>query len=64
MRKKDYETLARIIRETRQHYDAHPDNGNVRYGAVIEALDHVAREFSERASVDRIAFLTACGVKP
>lgn len=62
MRKADYATLARIIRETREHY-ANPKLGDGHATQAVEAVEHVARAFADAASVDRAAFLKACGIE-
>lgn len=51
MRKADYLTLARVIRES---LEANPD--------ARHAIESLAREFATAASVDRRAFLQACGI--
>lgn len=63
MRKVDYAVLAGLVKETRIHYSAHPKNGNRHCTEAVEAVEHVAREFAAQASVDRAAFLKACGIE-
>ena len=55
MRKADYQTLAELIAAERRRFDR-PD--------IARGLENVARAFAARASVDRVAFLRACGVMP
>lgn len=61
MNEKDHLTLAAIIKQGREHYDASPTNER-RSTEAIEALEFVAREFAEHANVDEFAFLAACGM--
>lgn len=65
MRKVDYLTLASIIRGQYEHAAKAEtsDDGRMAYwqGQRI-VCDAIAREFAERASVDRAAFLQACGI--
>lgn len=53
MRKADYSTLAALIKEWRA---LNP--------AAAQTLSALARDFSDRASVDKNAFLKACGIEP
>ena len=56
MRKIDYLHLADIIeRELACARTECPD--------AVPFLEHVARSFSEKANVDRAAFLEACGIE-
>ncbi len=58
MRKQDYETLARIIAAELRDVRACGIAGE----SAEASLVHVAAEFAARASVDRAAFLKACGI--
>lgn len=58
MRKADYAHLADIIRaqlDLARRYPAGAD--------IVHTLEHVARAFAAAASVDRKAFLKACGIE-
>lgn len=55
MRKADYERLARELREAIEHY------GNAT--ATGEAIRLLAERLADRLSVDRAAFLRACGIE-
>lgn len=58
MRKIDYLTLAQLIRaelETYRKLSSGP--------ARVDSLERLARQFAERASVDKLAFLRACGIE-
>jgi hypothetical protein len=55
MRKADYALLAKIIRTMRLFHK----NNNPSKCAALQSL---AREFAERASVDKAAFFKACGL--
>lgn len=57
MRKADYALLAAILRV--QIAEAVRRN----QPQTVVALEAVARRFAERASVDPIPFLTACGIE-
>lgn len=61
MRKADYAALAAIIKEWRAHYHASPTNPH-HCTPAVEAIESLAREFADRASVDKSAFLKACGI--
>lgn len=66
MRKIDYAILAEILRAAIAHPSDSmpaPDCGNadVRRGAV-RAAHRIARNFANRASVNRAEFLRACGI--
>lgn len=63
MRKADYSALAHIIRATLDHYSAKPENDNRHCTEATEAVQHIAQQFAQRASVDRAAFLKACGIE-
>ena len=68
MRKADYQALAQHIREgiafaqvQRDAKDAAADSGPY-YRGRIDALRTLAKMFATGASVDRAAFLKACGI--
>lgn len=62
MRKADYSLLARIIKE--RHAAAQRlSQSNPTYSARVEEQESIAREFAAQASVDRAAFLKACGIE-
>lgn len=65
MRKADYAALAEIIRAKRERAIAGlrvtPDSIIGRQ--VVATCEAIAREFAQRASVDRAAFLLACGLQ-
>lgn len=52
MRKADYQILAALFKDWRA---LNP--------ASARTIDAMAREFADRASVDRAAFLKACGIE-
>ncbi len=56
--------LAATLKETLCHYDAGPENGNVRITSACEAVEHIAREFSKCLGDDGAEFLKACGLTP
>lgn len=61
MRKADYAALADIIRTKRQEALC---NQNAKVKAeLLFALRDMAQNFALRASVDRVAFLKACGIE-
>lgn len=69
MRKADYQTLATIIKDGRAASKANQDHfpmgsPNAEYwrGEFVKAGD-IAFKFAERASVDKAAFLKACGIE-
>lgn len=67
MRKADYTALATEIRCSIAFADVQKESTtreeNVQYyTGRADALRHLAREFAARASVDRAAFLKACGI--
>lgn len=59
MRKQDYAALAQIIRESLAGLGQDLADRCTRI-----TLEGLATRFAERASVDRAAFLKACGLKP
>ncbi len=59
MRKADYQSLASILRETIRTYGPMP--GASAYTRCEEVARVVVR-FAEVASVDKVAFLGACGL--
>ena len=68
MRKADYQTLAQHIREgiafaqvQSEAKDASPEN-HPYYRGRIDALKTLSKFFAESASVDKTAFLKACGI--
>lgn len=67
MRKADYAALAAIIKEQRDVLKAW---GGARINAPDFAIGRhdaattIARRFADSASVDRAAFLKACGIDP
>lgn len=63
MRKADYALLAQLIKKYREHYDSSPITGP-RCETTIVALESLAHEFASSASVDKQAFLKACGIYP
>lgn len=70
MRKADYAALAslleceaRIARRTVAN-PAVPESVRQRYADVLDSVTYIAREFANRASVDRTEFLKACGIDP
>lgn len=69
MRKADYTALAEIIRADRADALAMRERALSESRRMFaegrdEALQHLAQQFASRASVDRAAFLTACGITP
>jgi len=74
MRKADYATLARLIKDRREvhtelHSEASKTPDSIGRGHAIThhlgalgALDSVARAFASSASVDPAEFLRACGL--
>jgi len=68
MRKADYATLAQLIREKRNGMQnairyAGPDEKQALIaGHVIQCTEDIARDFARVASVNREAFLKACGI--
>lgn len=70
MRKIDYQTLAQLIRaqlaQCTRTDAAHAPGTPERYAAIVtrQALLTLAGDFAQRASVDRAAFLAACGIDP
>lgn len=66
MRKADYATLADIIRGERAsaaQFLNGTDEMRHRAEARMASTERVARDFASRASVDRAAFLEACGIE-
>lgn len=57
MRKQDYTWLASILRDELQNANLAHDN------IRASVIKRIARQFAARASVDRIVFLTACGLE-
>ena len=70
MRKIDYYTLAQIIRQQSRgakHCAAQTDRAHADreyFRGAQDAAYMIARRFADRASVDRLAFLRACGIEP
>lgn len=60
MKKQDYATLADIFRARISARLAMPKNEQ--NALIIRELSAAARDFAARASVDKTAFLTACGI--
>lgn len=58
MRKADYQALAEVIRE-----NLHSLGNDMADKCTRITLIGMARRFAERASVDRAAFLKACGIE-
>ena len=56
MRKIDYSTLARLIRDDIMH---HRQSGN---SEALARLVQLARNFATSASVNQVEFLHACGI--
>ena len=67
MRKADYALLATELRcaiafaATQKDATTRQENAT-HYQGRIDALQQLAREFAARASVDKAAFLKACGI--
>lgn len=69
MRKADYAALADIIRTYRAQHAASRDVAassaeQSHHIRTLSALECVARDFANSASVDKAAFLRACGIEP
>lgn len=71
MRKADYNILASVIREERAQARvvlANPDRSlpdDTTYArATLTTSRDIAQRFASLASVDRVAFLKACGIEP
>lgn len=67
MRKIDYVILADSLRQeisdARIEADSHTDDGlRIAAQTIENVLEHVARKFAKRASVDESEFLKACGI--
>lgn len=63
MRKADYAALAAIIKEQGDRLrDAQNSHAWEIAKARKDAAEDIARQFAGRASVDRAAFLRACGI--
>lgn len=58
MRKIDYQLLAELIR-----YELHIYRGLSSGAARVDSLERIARQFAEKASVNKAAFLKACGIE-
>lgn len=61
MRKADYQHLAQLIHAERAQVTKHPLNTDCDT-RILNVLASLARKFAARASVDRAAFLRACGL--
>lgn len=59
MRKADYTLLASIIRE---EVDAYREPENEAQEMRLSTATDIARAFASHASVDKAAFLKACGI--
>ena len=61
MKKKDYETLAAVLKDQyrRAQLTDSPDAPG-----MCAAVEAIARQLSGLLSVDTAAFLTACGIRP
>jgi len=58
MRKKDYATLAELIRKELSTYRQLSSGA-----ARVDSLERIAREFAKNASVNEAEFLQACGIE-
>lgn len=66
MRKADYALLAQLIKVELQHAARYAQSTGLGAGyfeGYATALDCVARDFAAGASVDKSAFLKACGIE-
>lgn len=64
MRKADYATLARIIKDARDIAEkSFPKNPDIERAKYVQCAV-IAELFADRASVDRTEFLKACGIDP
>lgn len=65
MRKADYAMLADLVRVELQHAARNEKNvtlGSGYFQGYTYALHQMAHDFAEGASVDKVAFLKACGL--
>lgn len=67
MRKIDYQTLAALIREQvitgKENMAVGAGSQWARGDELVTRATLLAREFAEKTSVDRAAFLKACGIE-
>lgn len=65
MRKKDYEILAAAIKKHRESALGFGHNFDVDFEqGRAQGCEDVAHTFARFASVDKIEFLKACGIRP
>lgn len=64
MRKADYAALAAILAACHKAGKDSRPSDPARFDGYLAAVEAIAREFTNRASVNRAEFLRACGVEP